>query len=181
METIFLSYYSATMPTFLHLLITSSLSCSSSLTMLCTFPSFTPSSSLLFTFPFLGSSFFNLHSYMWKRLIQQGLLVQLKTTAFSFLKRNKQHFLDWTTLWSGSLSHKCLVEHIFWNCIHSHRTITKITLGKQKRMTRGNMIASSKYSNSQSSEECQETPYQRCILAQLVQRDCCFSAWRLTF
>lgn len=176
METIFLAYYFVNMPTFLHLLITSSLTCSSSLTMLCTSPFFTPSSSLLhFTFPFLVSSFSNLHFYMWKILIQQGLLVQLKITAFSFLKRNKQHFLDWTTLWGGSLSHKRLVEHIFWSCIHSHRTITKIALGKQKRMTRGNLIASSNYSNSQSPEECQETQYQRCVLAQLVQRGLCFS------
>lgn len=52
METISLSYYSVTMPTFLHLLITSNLTCSSSLTMLCTSPFFTPSSSLPhFTFP----------------------------------------------------------------------------------------------------------------------------------
>lgn len=149
--------------------------------MLCTSPFFTPSSSLHFTFPFLVCSFSNLHFYMWKILIQQGLLVQLKTTAFSFFKRNKQHFLDWTTLWGGSLSHKCLVEHIFWSCIHSHRTITKITLGKQKRMTRGNLIASSNYSNSQSPEGCQETQYQRCILAQLVQRGPCFSVWWLIF
>lgn len=88
----------------------------------------------ILTFPFLVSSFSNLQSYMWKRLIQPGLLVQLITVAFSFLKRNKQHFLGWTTLWGGSLSHQCLVECTFPSCIHSHRTITKITLGKQKRM-----------------------------------------------
>lgn len=171
------------MPTFLHFLITSSLTCSSSLTMLCTSPFFTPSSSLHFTFRFLVSSFSNLHFYMWcgKYWFNKDCWFSLKPLPSHFSKETNNIFLDWTTLWGGSLSHKCLVEHIFWSCIHSHRTITKITLGKQKRMTRGNLIASSNYSNSQSPEGCQETQYQRCILAQLVQRGPCFSVWWLIF
>lgn len=137
------------------------------------------SSFLLFPFLFLPSLIFTL--IYEKDWFNKELLVQLKTTAFSFLKRNKQHFLDWTTLWGSSLSCQSLVEYIFPSCIHSHRTITKITLGKQKRMTRGNLIAASNYSSSQSPEEYQETQHQRCILAQLVQRDLCFSVWRWIF
>lgn len=88
METhVFLYYYSVTMPTFLHFNLFILTTCVVHISILYPFQFFIP------TFPFLVSFFSNLHSCMWKRLIHQGMLVQLKT-ALSFLERNKQHFLD---------------------------------------------------------------------------------------
>lgn len=57
------------------------------------------------------------------------------------------------------------VEHIFPSCIHIHGTINKITIGKQKRMTRGNLIPASNYSSSQTLKNAKKLQEQRCMLA----------------
>lgn len=114
-----------------------------------------PFSSQFLVFPV--SSFSNLYSYMWKRLwCNKDCWFSTKTSP-QFRKERNNIFLHWTTHWGGSLSHQCLVKHIFLRCIHIYENINKITMGKQKRMTRGNLITASNYSSSQSSEECQET------------------------
>lgn len=71
-------------------------------------------------------------------------------------ERSDHFFLCWTTHWDVSLTHQCTFKHIFPSRVHVHGTVTKITIGKQKRVARGNLIPASNYSRIQSSEECQE-------------------------
>lgn len=114
-----------------------------------------PFSSQFLFFPV--SSFSSIYSYMWKRLWYNKDCWFSTKSSPQFWKQRNNFFLHWTTHWGGSLSHQCLLKHIFLRCIHISETINKIKIGKQKRMTRGNLIPASNYSSSQSSEECQET------------------------
>lgn len=71
----------------------------------------------------------------------------------------KETIFHWlcTTHWGVSLSHLHIFGHISPSCVHIHQTGNKITLGKQKRMARSNLIPASNYSSIQSHKKRQET------------------------
>lgn len=132
METIFLCYYSITIPTLLNLFITWSSNWPSSLTVFFTSPSFTPSSSPLdshSTISFPSSLIFTLIC---------GIGFNQKKTACSahnhplviFLKERGNFFLHQTT---HGPSIPSVSEHIFPSHAHIHGTRNKITIGKQKK------------------------------------------------